>query len=97
MGRISVIAITQFVFLALGLMALTVLVNAGAVGSSPGQSLALFLKQNGLWLLLVPIGWALYANIASRVNKGLLLVNIAVGIGCVLAVGIFLVFALAIF
>ncbi|GEM_PF-1728293 len=97
MGRISVIAITQFVFLSLGLMALTVLVNAGAVGSSPGSSMALFLKQNGLWLLLVPLGWALYANLAARINKGLLLVSVAVAIGCVLAGGIFLVFALAIF
>jgi len=91
MGRISIIAITQFVFLSLGLMALTVLVNAGA-----GNSLTLFLKQNGLWLLLVPMVWALYANIAARVNKGLLLLSLAVGAGCILSVAIFLVFAIAI-
>jgi len=97
MGRTSVIAITQFVFIALGTMAVTVLVNAGAIPSAgPGHPLPLFLKQYGLWFLVLPVFWALYANVAGRVNKGPLLLNIAHAIGCVLAAAILLVYAAAI-
>lgn len=97
MGPTSVIAITQFVFIALGTMAVMVLVNAGAIpASGQGQPLALFLKHYGLWLMVLPIFWALYANVAERVNKGPLRLSIAHGVGCVLAGAILLVYAAAI-
>ncbi len=97
MGPTSVIAITQFVFIALGTMAVMVLVNAGAIpASGQGQPLALFLKHYGLWLMVLPVLWALYANVAGRVNKGPLLLNLAHGIGCVLAGALLLVYAAAI-
>ena len=97
MGPPSVLAITQFVFIALGTMAVMVLVNAGAIpASGQGQPLALFLKHYGLWLMVLPVLWALYANVAGRVNKGPLLLNLAHGIGCVLAGALLLVYAAAI-
>jgi len=95
MGRTSVIAITQFVFLALGSMALRVLMNANAIDdANPQAELALFLVSNSWWLVLLPAAWALYANIAGRVNRGPLSLMVAHGVGVVMIVGIAAVFAL---
>lgn len=97
MGRTSVIAITQFVFLALGSMALRVLMNANAIeDSSQHANLALFLVANSWWLVLLPVAWALYANIAGRVNWGPLSLPVAHGVGVVMIAVIALVFTLTI-
>ena len=76
-------------------MAIRVLVGANAIDDSNRHGdLAVFLTRHGWWLVTVPILWALYANIAARVNKGPLNLNLAHGIGVVLAAGIVVVFAL---
>lgn len=98
MGRTSVIAITQFVLLALGSMALRVLRNANALEgeSTPHSALALFLVDNIWWLVLIPAVWALYANIAGRVNRGPLSLPVAHGVGIVLIAAIVVIYALPI-
>lgn len=86
MGRTSVIAITQFVFLTLGSMALRVLIGANAIHPSGFRgSMAAFLAANSWWLVATPALWALYANVAGRVNKGPLRLDIAQGIGVLFA------------
>lgn len=94
MGRTSVITITLFVFLVLGNMALIVLSGANAVSH---HALSRFLAHEGWWLLVLPAVWALFANVAGRINRGILTLPVAHGLGCLLGAGLLVVYGLAIF
>lgn len=94
MGRTAVITITLFVFLILGNMALIVLRGANAVSS---HDLSQFLARQGWWLLLIPAFWALFANVAGRINRGILTLPIAQALGCCLGVAVVVAYGIAIF
>jgi len=94
MGRTAVITITMFVFLILGNMALIVLSGANAVSS---HDLSHFLARQGWWLLLMPAGWALFANVAGHVNRGILSLPIAHALGCLLGAAVVVAYGVAIF
>ena len=70
---LQIIALTQFVFLALGSMGVTVLLKASGypLGSMKDYpALSLFLMQNSVWLLLVPILWSAYAYASQKLQRG---------------------------
>lgn len=94
MGRTSVITITLFVFLILGNMALIVLSGANAVSS---HDLSHFLVRESWWLLLIPAVWAIFANVASRINRGILTLPVAHVLGCLLGAVVVVVYGVAIF
>jgi hypothetical protein len=97
MGRTSVIAITQFVFLSLGSMAMRVLVAANAIDTKAKfGEFALFLTRHGWWLLLLPVAWAFFANVFGRGEKAAARLNVIHAIGCVMAAAIVVAFALPI-
>lgn len=72
-----VTALTQFVFVALGTMALMILMKTPQGHYGFSQALRLFLTQNGLWMFLIPIAYAtacelvLYASPRPVVEKSL--------------------------
>jgi hypothetical protein len=96
---LQIIALTQFVFLALGSMGVTVLLKAsgyplGSIKDYP--ALSLFLMQNSVWLLLVPILWSAYAYASQKMQRGFVASKFAIPVGVVLTVLIFLTYAWAI-
>jgi hypothetical protein len=96
---LQIIALTQFVFLALGSMGVTVLLKASGypLGSMKDYpALSLFLMQNSVWLLLVPILWSVYAYASQKVQRGFVSSKFAIPIGIALTVLIFLTYAWAI-
>jgi hypothetical protein len=96
---LQIIALTQFVFLALGSMGVTVLLRAsgypiGSVTDYP--ALSLFLMQNSVSLLMLPILWSAYAYASQKVQRGFVSSKIAIPVGIGLAVLIFVTYAAAI-
>jgi len=95
----NIIALTQFVFISLGTMAVNILVKVGSHKTVIGQSsetLAGFLANNGIWLLLIPIAWTAFAHGCSLLRKGYLTTKVAHPIGIALTAAIFAVYGYAI-
>ena len=96
---LQIIALTQFVFLALGSMGVTVLLKASGypIGSlSDYPQLSLFLMQNSVWLLLIPIFWSAYAYAAQKIERGVVSSRVAIPAGIGLTAVIFATYAVAI-
>lgn len=92
------IASTQFVFLALGMLALNVLLKAGGYAANVAATfppLALTLAHQGLWLFCVPIAWVCFATACVRWNNAVLNEKTARGTGVALAAAIFLLYSYA--
>ncbi len=92
------IASTQFVFLALGMLALNVLLKAG--GYSPDVArgfppLALALAHQGLWLFCVPIAWVCLASACLRLKNAALNEKTARITGVTLTAAIFVAYVYA--
>ena len=95
----QIIALTQFVFLALGSMGVTVLLRASGypIGSpSDYPRLSLFLMQNSVWLLLIPIFWSAYAYAGRKIERGFVSSKVATAVGIALTALIFVTYAFAI-
>jgi hypothetical protein len=96
---LQIIALTQFIFLALGSMGVTVLLKASGypIGSeNEYPALSLFLMQNSVWLLLVPIFWSAFAYAAQKIQRGFVSSKVAIPLGIGLAGFIFVTYAFAI-
>ncbi len=92
------IASTQFVFLALGMLAMNVLLKAGGYASNVAGSfppLALFLAHQGLWLFCVPLAWIAFATACLRWNNAVLNEKTARATGVTTAAAIFVVYVYA--
>jgi hypothetical protein len=96
---LHIIALTQFVFLALGSMGVTVLLKASGypIGSLKDYpQLSLFLMQNSVWLLLIPIFWSAYAYAGVKIERGIVSSKVAIAVGIAITALIFVVYAFAI-
>jgi hypothetical protein len=96
---LQIIALTQFVFLALGSMGVTVLLKASGypIGSPKDYpQLSLFLVQNSVWLLLIPIFWSAYAYASLKLERGVVSSKFAIPVGIALTAFIFATYAFAI-
>lgn len=93
LGLTYVIGITQFVFLALGLMVLTILVKVSPVVAQV-TPLAQFLTTQGLWLVLIPLFWMFLASLLARLGPAGMRVAVAMGFGIAVLIGV--VFTIAI-
>ena len=92
---ITVIALTQLVFLTLGIIFLKSMMNAD---KNIASSLYFqFLDKNWPWLFLLPIAWITYTQISYQINKGFLTPTVARVIGIVLLVICFIFFASVVF
>lgn len=92
-GLTCVIGLTQFVFMALGIMVLTILVKVSTV-SQEVTPLAGFLTTHHLWLVIIPLFWALLA--AGLTQFGPIASRIANITGILLAILIGILFSVAI-
>lgn len=66
------IALTQFIMLALAAMASNILVNSGAVPTPPvswSDHATFFVASQGLWLLLIPASWLLFAGWCQKARS----------------------------
>jgi hypothetical protein len=88
---IKVIALTQFAFLSLGIVALKIMLQANATSSIPAYLQTL--NQWALWLFAVPIVWIAFASLCSHLEKGPLSSRVAQAMGILLAVLCFLFLA----
>jgi uncharacterized protein YjeT (DUF2065 family) len=92
------IASTQFVFLALGMLALNVLLKAGGYAPNVAGTfppLALTLAHQGLWLFCVPLLWIAFATACTHLKNAVLNDNLARATGVVIAAAIFVVYVYA--
>lgn len=92
------IASTQFVFLALGILAMNVLLKAGGYASNVAGTfppLALTLAHQGLWLFCVPIAWVAFATACVHGNNAILNEKTARVTGTAVAAAIFIVYVYA--
>lgn len=92
------IASTQFVFLALGMLALNVLLKAGGYAANVAGTfppLALILAHQGLWLFCVPLAWVCFATACLHWNRSVLNETTARVTGVALAAAIFLLYSYA--
>jgi hypothetical protein len=94
-SMITVISLTQFALLSLGIMALKILIHASSKPVEP-TSFAAFLDAYGLLLYALPILWVIYATACVRINHGVLSANGARVVGVIIAATIFICFAIVI-
>ncbi len=80
-----VTALTQFVFVALGTMALTILMKTPEGHSGFAQDLRVFLTQHGLWIFLVPVGYAALSEFVLYAARGPVAERTLQGVGVVIA------------
>lgn len=89
------IACVQFVFLALGMLALNVLLKAGGYASNIAASFppqAIFLAHQGLWLFCIPLAWIAFATACLHWKNFLLNETTARVTGVAVAAAIFVVY-----
>ncbi|MFY8215618.1 MAG: hypothetical protein ACOVMP_03350 [Chthoniobacterales bacterium] len=86
---VTVIALTQFAFLALGIVALKILIHAS--GSETISPYLQNLDRLSLWLFAVPLLWIGFASVCAHINRFPLVTKVAQTVGVLLAVacGIF--------
>jgi hypothetical protein len=83
------IALAQFIMLALATMASHILVNSGAIASPPAglsDAIALFVAADGLWLLIIPAAWLLFAGWCEKTKTPLAQIAQPLGVGITFAV-----------
>lgn len=85
---IRVIALTQFVFIALGTMSLMVLAKTGPGDGTVASEWRAFLSQYGYWMVLIPMVFAVIAEVLQRLNTGEAVLKLlqAIGIGMTAAI-----------
>ena len=92
------LASTQFVFLALGMLALNVLLKAGGYASNVAGAfppLALTLAHQGLWLFCVPLAWVAFATACTHGNNAVFNETTARATGVFTAAVIFVIYVYA--
>ena len=92
------IASTQFVFLALGMLALNVLLKAGGYAPNVAGSfppLALTLAHQSLWLFCVPIAWIAFSTACTKIKNAALSDSLVRGSGVAIAAAIFVLYVYA--
>ena len=83
------IALAQFIMLALATMASHILVNSGSVASPPvtwSDMATTFIANQGLWLLVIPAVWLMFAGWCAKTKGTLSGFAQPVGVGIAVAI-----------
>jgi hypothetical protein len=83
------IALAQFIMLALGVMAARILVNSGAIDVPPAgwaDQFAVFAANQGVWFLLIPALWLIFAEWFAKSNSPLAKSAQGLGVGITVAI-----------
>jgi len=89
---ILTIALTQFVFISLGILAVNVLLKAGGFAANVADSFppfSVWMATQSLWLFALPLAWVAFASLCNFFARGLLSDMSARSTGILLAVAIF--------
>src|SRR4029077_20504583 len=92
---ITVLALTQFVFLTVGAIFLKGMVNAN--GDITSSFYFQFFDNNWLWFFLLPVAWIAYTLVSYQINRAPFTLTIARVCGVVLSGFSFLFFASVMF
>lgn len=84
----NVIALTQFVFVALGSAAVIVLSRAQGLSEGLVHDLRIYMAHHAIWFLAVPLFWWVFAWAALNVSKGAAVARIVQSSGVLLGAGI---------
>jgi len=71
----AVLALVQMLLVILGFFALAIVLKASGYPYYPGvrwNQLAVFLRQHGMWLILLPVAWVILAARTERYDYGIL-------------------------
>ena len=93
------IALAQFIMLALAAMASHILVNSGSVDADSATwsgHITLFIARQGLWLLIIPAAWLLFAGWCEKANSPLAKIAQPLGVGLTVAILLAIVLVLAV-
>lgn len=86
------IALTQFVFISLGILSVNVLLKAGGYAANVAgrfPEFSVWMATQSLWLFAVPFAWVAFAGLCLHFRKSLLSESTARLTGVALAVAIF--------
>ncbi|MEI8292825.1 MAG: hypothetical protein WCG66_02425 [bacterium] len=68
------IALTQFVFISLGILSVNVLLKAGGYASNVADTFPAFsvwMATRSLWLFTLPLAWVAFAALCQHLRKGI--------------------------
>jgi len=89
------IALTQFVFISLGILAVNVLLKAGGFAQNVESSFpdfTVWMASQSLWFFIIPLAWIAFAALCDRVKRGLLSESGARFTGVAIVIGIFVAY-----
>jgi hypothetical protein len=90
-SMITVIALTQFAFIALGLMAVKIIYMAHSTTATL-FGYTLFLDRYGFWLFIIPFLWMFYAQSSIMLKRSIFQPKIARAVGIGISVLVVLLF-----
>ena len=97
----TILALLQTVLVVVGFIALGAVLKMSGYPDTPAvrwNPLAVFLREHGVWLLLLPVLWVAFATSAQRRDRGFLSYRIACVIGlCIAAITIMVFLYAAVF
>jgi len=97
---ILTIALTQFVFISLGILSVNVLLKAGGFAANVADTFPAFsvwMATQSLWLFAMPLAWVAFAGLCQHLGRGLFSEMAARAAGVALAVAIFAAYFTAAF
>lgn len=86
------IALTQFVFISLGMLSVNVLLKAGGYAANVAErfpAFSVWMATQSLWVFALPFAWVAFAGLCLHFGKGRLPEAIVRVTGVVLCVAIF--------
>ena len=94
------IALTQFVFISLGILSVNVLLKAAGYATNVAETFPAFsvwMATQSLWLFAMPLAWVAFAGLCLHISKGLFSEMTARVTGVFLAMAIFAAYFTAAF
>ena len=94
------IALTQFVFISLGILSVNVLLKAAGYATNVAETFPAFsvwMATQSLWLFALPLAWVAFAGFCLHFGRGPLSVMMARITGVTLAMVIFAAYFIAAF
>jgi hypothetical protein len=94
------IALTQFVFISLGMLSVNVLLKAAGYAANVAETFPAFsvwMATQSLWLFALPLAWVAFAALCQHIGRGLFSESTARVTGVLLAAAVFAAYFTAAF
>lgn len=93
-------ALTQFVFVSLGILTVNVLLKAGGYAGNVAATfppLSVWMATHGAWFFAIPLAWVAFAALCVHLRSGIFTETLARLTGFVLTAGLFVIYFYASF